>query len=321
LWLLDQIEVSTPKAVGELEAVRTLRTVWAQRYERGEGGARLRVKTVDCTELIVTPHDPGVRAGEKRGKKWRGEKAHLTETAEAGGPNFITDVTTANASSGDVDALPTIRQRLAERGLTPAEQYVDAGYVSGKQLAASQEAGIELLGPPLADTSPQEFKIADFTVDQTAKQAICPEGQRSVKWSKRKERDGSAAVNIQFAAATCRACPSRARCTSGQGGRSLQLSEHYPILEARRLEAKTEAFRQKMRARPAIEATLSELVRKHGMRRHRYRGEAKRHFENLLKAAACNLKRLTRALVARWEAQKVVIGGVAGQAGVMAASP
>jgi hypothetical protein len=34
-------------------------------------------------------------------------------------------------------------------------------------------------------------------------------------------------------------------------------------------------------------------------RRHRYRGDAKRHFKHLLKAAACNLKRLTRALAAR----------------------
>jgi hypothetical protein len=56
-----------------------------------------------------------------------------------------------------------------------------------------------------------------------------------------------------------------------------------------------------MPARPAIEATLSELVRGHGPRRHRHRGDAKRHFENLLKGAACNLKPLVRALVARWE--------------------
>jgi transposase len=305
VWLLERLDATAPAAWHELEAVQVLRTVWEQRYERIEGRVRVRAKTVDCTELIVTPHDPGVRAGEKRGQKWHGDKVHVTETADAERPNFLTDVTTANATSGDLEALPQIRAHLSERAVVPAEQYVDSGYVSGSQLAQSQAAGIDLVGPPLPDTSPNQFKIAAFALDREAQQAICPQGHASVKWSERTERDGSRAVNIQFAAATCAACPLRAPCTSGKSGRSLHLSEHYEVLVARRAEAQTAAFRERMRARPAIEATLSELVRGHGLRRHRYRGEAKRRFENLLKGAACNLKRLVRALVARWERDAV----------------
>jgi transposase len=301
VWLLERLAATAPAALRDLEALHVLRTVWDQRYERVEGRTRVRAQMVDCTELIVTPHDPGVRAGEKRGQKWRGDKVHVTETAEADRPNFLTDVTTAPAPSGDGEALPQIRQHLAQREALPAEQYVDAGYISGPHLAQSQDAGIELVGPPLPDTSPQQFKIADFALDRDTRRAICPQGHASVKWSERTERDGSRAVNIQFAAATCAACPLRAQCTSGQSGRSLHLSAHYELLAARRAEAQTEAFRERMRARPAIEATLSELVRGHGLRRHRYRGEAKRHFENLLTGAACNLKRLVRALVACWE--------------------
>jgi hypothetical protein len=128
--------------------------------------------------------------------------------------------------------------------------------------------------------------------------ALCPAGQRACKWTERTERDGSRALNIQFAAATCAACPLRAQCTTSAGGRSLHISEHYPLFMARRAAAKTAAFRARMRARPAIEATLSELIRGHGLRRHRYRGQARRELENLLKGAACNLKRLVRALLA-----------------------
>lgn len=297
LWLLDRLETA-PAAVAALEAVEVLRAVWEQRYTRSADGGEVTVRApaVACTERIVTPHDPGVRAGEKRGHKWHGDKVHVTETAEAEGPHFITDVTTATASSGDVDALPEIRARLEERALLPAEQYVDSGYISGPQLAQSQAAAIALVGPPLQDTSPQAFKIAAFAIDREAQQAICPQGHRAVKWSARTERDGSRAVNIQFAAATCAVCPVRAHCTTGTSGRSLHLSEHYELLMARRAEAQTEAFQARMRARPAIEATLSELVRAHGLRRHRYRGTAKRAFENLLKGAACNLKRLVRAM-------------------------
>lgn len=276
--------------------------MFEQRYERTDGAVRVREPGVDATERIVTPHDVGVRAGQKRGKQWRGDKVHVTETAEPAdpaAPNFLTDVTTAGASSGDVEALPTIREQLAQRDLLPDEQIVDSGYISGKQLAESQAAGVELVGPPLLDTSPAEFKLQDFTIDREAEQAICPAGKASVKWSPRTDRDGSKAVNIQFAAAACAACPLRAKCTTSQSGRSLHLTEHYDLLQARRAEAKTAAFRERMRARPGIEATLSELVRCHGLRRHRYRGAAKRRFENLLKGAACNLKRLLRALALR----------------------
>jgi transposase len=298
LWLLARL-ATAPAAAQALAAVAVLRTVWDQRFTHEAGVVRVREQTVDCTALIVTPHDPGVRVGEKRGKAWLGEKVHVSETATPGGPNFITDVTTVAAPSVDSAALPTIRAQLAQRDLLPAEQVVDAGYVSGEQLAQSAAAGIDLVGPPLPDTSPQAFKIADFTIDRAARQARCPQGQVSVKWSARTEPDGSRAVNIQFAAAVCAACPVRAQCTTGHSGRSLHLSEYYELVAARRVEAQTAAYRERLRARPAIEGTLSELVRAHGFRRHRYRGEGKRVFENLLKGAACNLKRLSRVLAAR----------------------
>jgi transposase len=296
-WLLEQLDAA-PAAVAALAAVQTLRTVWAQRYEQQADGVRVREQTVDATQLIVTPHDPGVRAGEKRGHAWRGEKVHVTETAEPDRPNFITDVTTANASQADSAALPTIRTQERGRGLLPSEQYVDAGYVTGQQLADSAAEGIALLGPALPDTSLNGFKIADFVLDWEAHRATCPAGQTSVKWRHKTERDGSSAVQIQFAAATCAACPLRGQCTTGTSGRSLHINEHYGLVAARRAEAQTKTFRHKLWARSAIEATLSELVRAHGLRRHRYRGDAERQAENFCKAAACNLKRLIRVLVA-----------------------
>ena len=311
-WLLDQLAASACPALSQLAAVATLATICEQRYERVDGQVRWRATTVDATELIVTPHDPGVRAGQKRGRTWRGDKVHITETIaeppspeEAGAADpadqvrFITDVTTSLAPSGDGQALAEIRANLDECDLLPDEQVVDSGYISGKHLAESEAAGIELIGPPLADTSTNSFKLADFTIDRDAQRATCPAGQVATKWGPRKERDGSRSIQIRFPAAVCAACPLRPQCTTSAGGRNLSLSEHYERLAARRAEAQTPAFRDKLRPRAGIEATLSELVRAHGLRRHRYRGDAKRHLEHLLKAAACNLKRLARALAAR----------------------
>jgi transposase len=300
-WLLDRLGTAGTEALRGLAAVVALGTVWEQRYRRRGSTLTVRLEGVASPERIITPHDPGVRVGEKRGKTWHGDKVHISETAQPGEVNFLTDVTTAPAPSGDAAALPEIREHLAARALLPNEHVVDSGYISGKQLAQSEAMGITLLGPPLADTSRQEFKIADFQLDRAARHAICPGGATSVKWSPRTERDGSAAVNIQFAGATCAVCPLRPRCTTSQSGRSLQLSEHDERLQARRAEARTPAFRERMRARPAIESTLAELVRRYGLRQHRYRGEAQRHLEHVLKGAACNLFRLVRALLQRWD--------------------
>jgi transposase len=194
--------------------------------------------------------------------------------------------------------------------------------VCGPQLAQSQDAGLDLVGPALPDTTPNQLKSADFIIDRAAKRALCPQGHPSVKWGVSIAPDGRQSVHSEFAAAVCAACPLRAQCTTGKSGRSLRLSEHYELVAARRREAQTAAFRERLRARPAIEATLSALVRKHGLRRHRYRGEAKRHFENLLKGAACNLKRLVRALVARGEREAAASAlAVVGRRPRMAAPP
>ena len=124
-------------------------------------------------------------------------------------------------------------------------------------------------------------------------------GGESAKWGETAERDGSRAAGIRFDAATCAACGLRWRCTGSASGRSLHLGEHFERLQARRAEAETPAFKADLRQRAGVEATLSELVRGYELRRHRYRGEAKRRLENALKGAACNLYRLARALAAR----------------------
>jgi Transposase DDE domain len=54
---------------------------------------------------------------------------------------------------------------------------------------------------------------------------------------------------------------------------------------------------QRMHQRNAIEGTLSELTRGHGMRRSRYRGFGKVELQNLLIGTACNVKRWLRLLI------------------------
>jgi hypothetical protein len=52
-----------------------------------------------------------------------------------------------------------------------------------------------------------------------------------------------------------------------------------------------------MGIRAGIGGTISEIVRSHGARRSRYRGNGKNHMEVVMVAAAANLKRLATACV------------------------
>jgi len=79
-----------------------------------------------------------------------------------------------------------------------------------------------------------------------------------------------------------------------QRHRTIQVGQYHTLLQARRQEQQTEAFKLKTRRRNAIEGTQSELVRAHGLRRARYLGLAKASLQNFMAATACNVKRWIR---------------------------
>jgi hypothetical protein len=85
---------------------------------------------------------------------------------------------------------------------------------------------------------------------------------------------------------------------AGQSHRTIVVGQHHDLLQQRRREQQTERFKERMQQRNAIEGTISELTRAHGLRRSRYRGFAKVELQNLLIAGclqrACNVKRWLR---------------------------
>ena len=72
----------------------------------------------------------------------------------------------------------------------------------------------------------------------------------------------------------------------------LQTTLHRAVLEKRRLYEKTEEFAQRYAPRAGIEATNSELKRRHGLGRIRTRRLRRIRLAVYLKAAACNVKRM-----------------------------
>ena len=74
----------------------------------------------------------------------------------------------------------------------------------------------------------------------------------------------------------------------------MTLHPYRAALIARRVEASTATFKERMHARAGVEGTISELVRGHGFRQARYRGRDKVQLQAYFTAVAVDLKRLTR---------------------------
>ena len=303
-WLLERLEAA-PAEVRQLPEVVTFQTVWEQQFECGSGKVVVRQPARgQGKDTIDSPHDPEARWAEKRGKEWLGYRLQVTETAEESQEvQFLTDVDAEAANADDSECVDDLQERLIARDLKPEKHFTDSGYISGPNLAHSEARKIQLLGPALADNSkkPEGYKQRDFQIDFEAQQVTCPQGRISRYWHEQPVEAGRVEVTVQFKG-QCEGCPARHLCAPGKSGRSLTISPYHAELTQRRAEQETETFKEKMKKRSAIEGTISELTRKHGARRARYRGKVKVRLQALFTGAAVNLKRLARAQIARKQA-------------------
>jgi hypothetical protein len=233
------------------------------------------------------------------------------EQGEQGEPtaSFLTAVETQPATHSDYAGLEQVMAAQAASGLLPpSELYVDTAYVSAAGLRQAREEGRELIGPaqPARDRG-KGFKSDAFDVDVENRRATCPAGHASTNCSRLEEKaTGKVSFRFEWAGkiagrpGPCAACPMRGECLSpGVGHRTVVVGENHSDLQGRRREMGTDAFKEKMRRRNAIEGTISELARGHGARRARSRGLKKMTLQNYLIGAACNAKRWVR--LAAWE--------------------
>jgi Transposase DDE domain len=260
---------------------------------------------------VQSPHEPDAQyAAKGRGKQhkaWIGYKAQVAETLpEEGQPPFLVSVVTQKATQGDEPGLDQTLAAQAKSGLgRPPELYADGGYISGPRLQRAAQEGWALMGP--AKASPrrpgvERLPVEAFTVDITHRQACCPAGHPSGHCSRLQVRQKAGGIKVfyrfEWRQRRCQSCPLREQCVPpGQKHRSLIVGEHHEFLQQRRQEQGSEAFQQRMHQRNAIEGTLSELTRGHGLRRSRYRGFGKVELQNLLIGTACNVKRWLRLLI------------------------
>ena len=286
---------AAPAWLRELPAVDVLRRVLLQNYTRtitrdGREVIRRREKEPEGDGLppgharIISPYDTDARPAAKRETYWLGYKLHITETcddpppcscrpASAAGqrrrrrehargcahlvfPNLVTNVATTDATVTDNQMTAAIYDDLAARNLAPGRHYTDSGYLSAALVVTEQARhGIALIGPLLADTSPQAragrgYARADFTIDYDTRTVTCPQGKTAATWG---------------------------------GGAQAQA--------AARAAQKEIPFQADYARRAGAEGAMHQAA-SHGARRARYRGLPKTRLDHLYMACALNLLRL-----------------------------
>ncbi len=300
--LLDAI-YSTPELnwLTHVPAVKILRRVWVQQFERLEGRPHFRANDniPPPPKMICSPYDSEATYGRKLTTWWVGYKVHLTESCDEDAPRLITHVETSRAGNGDVDVTPVIHQALKEKHLLPAEHLTDTNYAEAKQFVQSrQEYGIELLAPTRADhkwqgKEQQGFDASSFQMDWQAQKARCPAGQESLSWTPAIDRYDNQVIKIKFSMKDGKKCPLKAHCTKAPRRTiTVRIQLHHEALQQARARQKDVAFWEKYQARSGIEGTISQGVRAFGMRRSRYRGMEKTHFQHLIIATVINLVRV-----------------------------
>lgn len=274
----------------------------------GEGGAPIRLKEPKevTSESLQTPHDPDVTYSGHKGK---GYEVQVCETCdEENEVQLITDVEVTDSCYGDSCATIPMIEGLKERDIQPEELVADTAYGSGSNAVEAKKMGTELISPVGGNVKEEEvkegdrpFTAADFSIDPAnAHPTVCPGGHESIE--ERESESSSNQVEICFDKRTCEECSLYSRCPAkwNQEKNTYVLKANLVKvnIEQRRRFESSEAFPLRYNIRAGIEATNSEVKRKHGMGRLRIRGRPRVALVVFMKSLACNIKRMVRHLIA-----------------------
>lgn len=275
-------------------AAELLATLLAQDIERDGGpeddpGAEISKGT--ARDRVVSTGDPEMRHGRKSSsKRFEGHKASIAVDTESG---IILDVETKPGNANDNHGtLETIERVEAEHEVEIETTLGDCAYGDGATRASFAEAGRELIAKVPKPSAPKgKFAKQDFVVDLAAGTVTCPAGQTTTNG--RRRRCGT--TFYRFEDEVCAACPLRAQCCSGQGGRTIRVHPQEALLQEARAFQRTETFRERYRPRVRAEHRLARLTQL-GARQARYIGRRKSTAQLRLTAAAANLVRVLSLL-------------------------
>jgi transposase len=170
-----------------------------------------------------------------------------------------------------------------------------------RDLSDPQDLNLTVYVPPHSQGIEQTpyFKSDDFQLSCDGTGLMCPNEQQT----ERRHRNGKdTAWVFQFKHSQCANCPFLDQCMKKlptKHGRSVSKNDYHAEYQAARQLAQTQAYAQVRKQHPKVERKLAEIVRYHGGRLARYRGQMRVKIQYLLTGIAINIKRIVRLLAQR----------------------
>jgi hypothetical protein len=294
-WLVKKFEAH--KTVKKMPSFELVARLYCEQCvpPDSEWVDRIELQKKPDSSSLQSPSDPDATYGHKG----KGYEAQLAETCDKeNGFQVVTAVDVNGANESDQQHVePILEQTERTCGEAPDEMYGDSGFASGENILKAREHGTELVAPIGAKESEKHLPMRQFTFDDQGERVLsCPAGKSPMKHQP--NRTGSAMLAC-FSAKQCRRCPLRKQCpTQRRRGklRVLRFTRADVAVAQRRIEQETPDFKERYKIRSGIEATNSELKRRHGLAKLRVRGRKRVGLSARLKIIALNFKRYVNFL-------------------------
>ena len=222
------------------------------------------------------------------GHKGKGYQVQVAETYSTDKEelSLITYVEVEGAHINDSDALIPYIEATIEREPAPEQVLADTAYGGDSNREKAKELGVEVVSPCAGRHPKGQYGLVDFTFSPDGKVVACPWGHAPLRTQKK--RDSFNAIFPYETCGDCDECPAR---PGGAKSRYLRYSTKELRLVRRKAFEQTTEFLDKYRFRAGIEATMSQLDRRTGLKHLRVRGMKAVRFCAFLKATGINIIR------------------------------
>jgi hypothetical protein len=276
--------------------------------KRSAKNVEIVVKERTKGETLQSPYDPDASYGHKGS----GYSAQITETCNnSGKPEIITDYEVHGAGRSDMGKAIDTVERLDSAGLKPDTIYADGGFPSVPTAFKIVSKDVEFMTPVnRAHLSKEVLGRDSFEIDSDGFVTKCPKGfnpidHRILSANNTTDR----ALHAIFDGDICRACNILDQCPvrapnhrvrgcdprDTVGDFRLEITPQLLLRDQMYSAQQTDEWKDRYKIRSGIEATMSELVRTHGLRKLRVRKAPKVCLAVACKLIACNIKRWARA--------------------------